>query len=475
MDAVQIAFVVFAVLGVASFAVLRPATAVMLCILGGWAVLPVGVYPTATPDRPADAVFPYWIIGIGLPSEMLLTKAWVSPVVAFVGVLVFDRRSLLALRPRWVDVPIVLWCLSPLAAFLVGKPTSPAAWVSVIYLTGSWGLTWILGRAHFDGSEGLRQLAGGVVWAGLAYVPVAVLEGVWGPRVYGWVYALHPYRLDGAERYVGYRPVGFLEHGNQYGMWMAGAALIAVVLAVSRGRRRWDWVSAGVLVLAAVASQSVGAILLLGVGLVCLGAMRVVSARVLVLGIAGAVMLGLAVYATSLTPLRTVAMSHPVGQRVVQVLRNAGRHSLAWRLSLDERHLRHASQDWMTGSGRWDWWDRRDGPSGRPWGLWQLILGQYGAVAVLAAAGVWSVGALRRFWHRPRDVTGAYGATGAHEALAALLLITMADAVLNSFVLLPMLLAAGGLAAGLPFRERKAVVSASAAGYGVGVAAHHRS
>lgn len=469
MDAVQIAFVVFALLGVASFAVLRPATAVMLCILGGWAVLPVGVYPPATPDRPADAVFPYWIIGIGLPSEMLLTKAWVGPVVAFLGVLVFDRRSLLARRPRWVDVPIVLWCLSPLAAFLVGKPTSPPAWVSVIYLTGSWGLTWTLGRAYFDGPDGLRQLAGGVVWAGLAYLPVAVLEGVWGPTVYGWVFAVHPYRLDGAERYVGYRPMGFLEHGNQYGMWMAGAALIAVVLAMSRGRRWWDWVSASVLLVAAVASQSVGAILLLGVGLGCLGAMWVVSARVLVLGIAGVVVLGLAVYATSLTPLRNAAKDNPLGQRVVQVLRDAGRHSLAWRLSLDERHLRHASKDWMAGSGRWDWWDRPDGPSGRPWGLWQLILGQYGAVAVLAAAGVWSVGSLRSLWRMPSHVVGVHG------ALAALLLITVADGVLNSFVLLPLLLAAGGLASGLPFRERKAVVSASAAGFGGDVAARRRS
>ena len=72
----------------------RPAIAVLGSFLGGWILLPVGSYPAGS----ADAVFPYWIIGLGLPSDMLLTKAVAAPTAAFLGVLLFDRKALRRLR-----------------------------------------------------------------------------------------------------------------------------------------------------------------------------------------------------------------------------------------------------------------------------------------------------------------------------------------------------------------------------------------
>jgi len=79
----------------------RPAVAVLGSFLGGWILLPVGSYPAGS----ADAVFPYWIIGLALPSDMLLTKAVAAPVAAGLGVLLFDRRALACLRPVWLDAP----------------------------------------------------------------------------------------------------------------------------------------------------------------------------------------------------------------------------------------------------------------------------------------------------------------------------------------------------------------------------------
>src|SRR5471030_986044 len=71
----------------------------------------------------------------------------------------------------------------------------------------------------------------GAIVVGLVMIaPIALLEGVMGPRVYGWIYELHPFRADGVARYVGFRPLGFFENGNQYGIWVAATALAAIWL-----------------------------------------------------------------------------------------------------------------------------------------------------------------------------------------------------------------------------------------------------
>ena len=78
MISVPVVYLVFAALGLASFRFLKPAVAVLAVFLGGWVLLPVGVFPAGS----TDVVFPYWITGLAVPSQMLLTKAWVAPCVA---------------------------------------------------------------------------------------------------------------------------------------------------------------------------------------------------------------------------------------------------------------------------------------------------------------------------------------------------------------------------------------------------------
>ncbi|MFN4243458.1 MAG: O-antigen ligase family protein [Tepidisphaerales bacterium] len=476
MAAVHTAYLLFALAGLASFAYFRPTTAVLMCVLGGWMLLPNAVYPAPTPQRPADAPLPYWVIGLALPSDLVLTKAWVAPVTALLGLLLADRGRLLRLRPRWFDLPVVLWYLSPMLALLSGKPTSPPALLAVLYLAGSWGVPWLLGRACFASAEGLRQLAGGLVGATLVYLPLAAIETVTGPVAYGWLYGEHPYRLDGSDRYVGHRPIVFFEHGNQYAIWTAAVALAAIALAVSPGRRPWHVAAAALLTVAAVASQSVGAIVLLGAALFVLAVLHVIPPRVFVVVTVGVKLLLIGVYAAALTPLRHTAHELPSVRRAVELLRDAGRHSLAWRLARDEDHLRYAREHPFTGHGRWDWWDRPDAPPARPWGLWQLAFGQYGGPATLAAAAVWLLPPLLTLWRLPRRQrllsatsptataptgtsppgsipTGTPAGDGPTPtelwvlaaAMSLLLLVAAADAVLNSFLPLPLLAAAGAV------------------------------
>src|SRR3546814_7823202 len=79
----------------------------------------------------------------------------------------------------------------------------------------------------------------------------------------------HPFAYDGTDRYVGYRPQALFEHGNQYGIWCAGAALAAywrLRVAIS-GKPRAGWSAAAIILLVmTLASQSAGALLFLFAG-----------------------------------------------------------------------------------------------------------------------------------------------------------------------------------------------------------------
>src|SRR6187200_887412 len=123
---VELAYLLFSVAAIAVFRLLAPATAALVVFLGGWLLLPVGNYPPGS----ADVIFPYWITGLAVPSSMLLTKAWVAPAAALLGVLFFDRPALARLRLTWTDLPMALWCLWPLLQSLMSTGPDPSGWLS---------------------------------------------------------------------------------------------------------------------------------------------------------------------------------------------------------------------------------------------------------------------------------------------------------------------------------------------------------
>ena len=209
---------------------------------------------------------------------MLLTKAWVAPAVALLGVLLFDRPAVARLQINWIDLPVALWCLWPLLQSLTGVAPQPAGGLGSAYLMGCWGLPWLLGRLYFGQPAGQLQLLKALAVSTAACLPISLVEGVAGPVMYGWIYDRHPFRFDGMDRYVGFRPIGFFEHGNQFGLWVCLGALaaVAVVATLRQGARRpgAHMAVAVVALLIALAAQSVGAILLL-----CLGLMVFVLVR----------------------------------------------------------------------------------------------------------------------------------------------------------------------------------------------------
>lgn len=440
---VDIVFVAFAVCGLVIFRFCQPAVAVLVVFLGGWLVLPVGHYPAGV----ALVEFPYWITGLAVPSDMLLTKAWVAPVVALAGALLFDRRTLLALRPTWLDLPIALWCLWPLAQAALTDSPRPEGWVASAYLVGCWALPWCLGRAYFSSSASGVLLARGLVISALACLPFSLIEGVFGPVVYEAVYEPHPFRLDGSTRYWGFRPIGFFEHGNQFGLWLALCGLAAVWLArtapmADLRRRRAAIAVAAVVVVTTLAAQSVGAIALMLLGGIVLWACRYIRPRHMASAVLVLLTLGGLVYVSGAVPVMKIGRETAFGQRAVEGLRAIGRGSFAWRISQDQKLLNDVMARPVVGQGRWDWWQAKHT---RPWGFTLLALGQFGVVALCACLGALLWPALRVAWRAPRASGWQRGALS--MLLASLVVLAVIDALMNSFIFFPAVLIAGALVA----------------------------
>lgn len=422
-----------------AFKALPPRTAALLIFFGGWLFAPVGVFPAGS----SQAEHPYWILGSALPSDMLLHKAWVVPCAVLLGALLFDRASLRRFRPSWFDAPLLLWCAWPLlqALLVVGDPR-PEGVLASLYLFGTWGLTWLVGRLYCRGTEGLQALPRALALAGLACLPFALAEGLAGAQTYGWFFEPHPFREDGDERYLGWRPLGFFENGNQYGLWISLCALVAAWLAWSRGATDRRWRALAWLVGAmALAAQSIGGLALALLGAGVLGLSSRLRPRHMVAAALAAAFAVSAVYVSGAVPVARIANETALGRAAVGAIKSVGRGSFTWRIAQDQRALPLAMARPLIGTGQWDWW--RSQPS-RPWGLAMLLLGQFGLIGTALAAGTLLLPAARIAWQAPRG--DALSARALPWLLAIVVLLAMLDAVLNSFVFFPAVLIAAALA-----------------------------
>jgi hypothetical protein len=434
---IEVVFGTFGIVALVVFCFVRPAYAVAITCFAGWLLLPVGNFPVGS----AEALFPYWITGAAVPSDMLLTKMWWPPAVALSGALLFDQNAVRTFRPSWLDLPIALWCSWPIAQSSVAESSDPQSWIASLYLLLVWGVPWLLGRIYFGGLEGGQRLLTTLVSCLFVIVPIALIEGVVGPRVYGWIYEPHPFRFDGANRYFGFRPIAFFEHGNQYGLWVAAIALAAIWLWRTSTVPRlglMTMTAAGAATAVLLSSQSVGAICLFigGLGLcfmVGFRVMRWMAISVLILALIGGV-----IYVSGTVPLREMAIKTVTGNRIVDLIRKSGRESFTWRIARDQSALNLIRNRPIVGTPRWDWW--RD-VGQRPWGLFLLIAGQFGFLGALLAFGSLITPVIVRIcsisdsrWHY------------SDLPVTVIILMSIGDALLNSFAFYPAILAAGALA-----------------------------
>lgn len=412
--------------------------AILANFIGGWAILPGANYQ-ATADP-----FPYWILGVCLPADHFLTKAASIGMAALVGALLFHFADLKRFRPGLCDLPMIVWCSVPLLSAAAHWNTLHEGLAGAAYQTISWGVPWFLGRIYFSDEDSLLLAAKACVVAGVCYVPICLFEICAGPQLYAFLYGYQPYRWVGASRYIGYRPIGFFEDGNQLAIWMSVATLLAVFLLARRMTDRIlgipiAWVTAS-LAVTTLLCQSAGSILLL----VCLSPLVLLTRRSILRAAVGVLVFCILSFAlfrmSNLVSLRALAERNPVAHSLSSDLNSMGRHSLAWRLARDENHINVALQKPLLGYGRWNWWQNGDS---RPWSLWLLVFGMYGLVGLAALGAILLLPVLRAVW---KPETSSCDPT-LQPAMAALILMVAIDNLLNGAMILSYLLIIGGLAA----------------------------
>ena len=227
----------------------------------GWLLLPTARFA----DDVAGVAFPYWIMPACLPSDYWTTKARVIGIALLLGVMAFDPGAWRRFRPSFYDLPMLGWCLIPLPSGL--RPNGRRC--SRPRLAGRLGLSRPgLGRALPDRPALLRRPEPGSTMLAGGRRRRPGLRPVLPGRERGRAGALSKRcstgstltRTDGAVRYLGYRPIVFLEHGNQLGTWMASSAMTAAWLWRSGQLSRFwgmpGWLVVSVLVVASRPSRN---------------------------------------------------------------------------------------------------------------------------------------------------------------------------------------------------------------------------
>ncbi len=187
----------------ALFAVLPPRRAVIVAFLGAWLFLPMVSYR--------------------LPFLPDYTKMSATCAGIFLGALVFDGRRLLSFKPRWIDLPVAIYCMSAIATSMLNGLGLYDGISGLLTGIVTWAMPYFIGRVYFTDAEGLRELAISIFIGGLLYIPLCLFEIRMSPQLHQMVYGFAPRQVQ--MRMGGWRPSVFMDGGLQLGLWMACASL----------------------------------------------------------------------------------------------------------------------------------------------------------------------------------------------------------------------------------------------------------
>ena len=397
------------------FAALPPRRAVVAAFVGGWLFLPV-----------------FGIDIVGLPP---FSKVSASAYAVLLGAALFDSAKLLSFRFRWFDIPIVVWCFTPLGSSVsngLGMYDGLSASLSEIVL---WGIPYYLGRVYFNDWESIRELAIGVFVGGLIYMPLTWAEMRLSPQLHKWVYGYHQHQFAQTIRAGGWRPMVFMQHGIACAMWMTAAAIVGVWLWLSGAMKHLAGIPlaflAPLLALTAASCHSAGALVLLVAGLGTLLWVRWFRNAFPLL----AMILFIPTYVT----LRASATWS--GQDLVDVagtvFSEERAKSLQHRLNAENLLTQKALRQPWFGWGRWNRNRVIDPETNKDLavtdGLWVIVLGTTGWVGLTAITLVILLPSLL-YWSRcpPKWWMHPMAASGA--AFAVLLPLHMLDNLWNAML-----------------------------------------
>ena len=242
-----------------------------------WLPIVVGIFVALPPRRALIASYIIaWLalpsIGFelrGLPNYTKMTATAAGIVLCMA---VFHQSKLFSFRPRWYDLPMVVWCACPFFTALANDLGAYEGASATLDPVVAWGIPYFIGRIYLTNLEDLRELALCFVIGGLVYLPLCLLELRLSSHVCSlWVYGIFSFEHF---RFGASRPKVFLQTGLELGLWMCNATLVCLQLWASKTVEQIRGVSIGKLSIAllvtTVLCRSSGALVEMLVGLVAL-------------------------------------------------------------------------------------------------------------------------------------------------------------------------------------------------------------
>lgn len=410
------------------FAIMPVRQAAAAAVVGAWLLLPpINMSIAGLPDFSKNSAA---VIGIVL------------------GTILFGSRFVLQFRPRWFDLPVLLWCCSGVVTSLYNGLGLYDALAGALQLVLLWALPYLAGRLYFSNLEGLRILIVAMIIGGLSYVLPCLWENRASPHLLRQIYGVESQgSWGGTVRMGGYRPSVFFATGLECGMWMSAAALVAWWLyhcgTIKRiGQIRFGPLLIWALVGTAILCRSTGAILLLGGGIFVLWA----STRLRTRRLLWALVLFLPLYVGLRVP--NLWAGDDLVRFFGATLSPSRAASLEYRFMCENLLIRKALEQPVWGWGGWGrnfaYFDKEKTHHVNMDGLWIITLGNQGFVGLSLLYLILELPVILflvhfpvRLWSHPQVAPAA--------AAATLLGLYMIDCTLNGFLNIIYICMAGGL------------------------------
>ena len=408
------------------FALIPPPRAAAAAVVGAWLALP----PAAI------------AIG-GLPD---ISKEWVTTVGILLGTLLFGVPYALRFRPRWFDLPMLLWCVTGIATSLQTGLGLYDGLAEMVKLVLTWGMPYLFGRLYFGNLDGMRTFTIAMIVGGLAYVLPCLWEIRMSPNLLVHLYGIrHNIEVRGG----GYRPTVFFWTGLECGLWMTAASMTAWWLWKCDTIRKIGGVSFGsvllsILIGTTILCRATGALALLVCGMMILWISARIRTRLI---LASFLFIGPVYVAIRVPNLWSGQQAVDLAERIVGAERA---NSLRYRFMCEDLLIAKARQQPLLGWGGWGGSDAYFGADTaypkkvETDGMWIIYFGTKGLVgltclylAMMLPAGLFVWRFPPRLWADPRV---------APASLAAVMLtLYIVDCLLNGFVNLIYITLAGGL------------------------------
>jgi len=415
------------------FIMLPPRRAVIAAFLGGWMFLP--------------------LLRLQLQGIPDITKVSATTAAVMLAVLAFDGRRVLSFRPRWFDLPMLLWIVVPFVSSVLNNRGMYDGASRMLGAILAWGIPYFIGRLYFTDLIAVRELAIGLFVAGLVYAPLCIWEIRMSPQLHNQFYG---FRASGMLRgsglgLPGYRPNVFIGHGLEVAMFMLMCTLAGFWLWKTKAMRELWGFPVGLLVLGlwgtTILCKVLGAILLLHLGMIAITSPKLLRTSVIVLLLIAAPLVYMTTRATR-TFTGETAMSF------VRLLNEDRAASLQFRLDAEGEIIRNAMMRPLFGYGSDPEWRARlsDDPRAKAVitdGMWIIALGQGGLFGLLALTTALLIPPFL-IWRRMPVAFWEHPAFAPVVGLAVLLVCFMIDSLFNATINMISLLIAGAVNSMVP-------------------------